>query len=185
MPDHSEVDPPVSRVQRRQSDQRARGRGHAPLLLVGVIALVAVVLASWALLRPAGGATSGSATPTSFTDAQRAEGKSKICGVFDTVRKGITLNTNLQVPGGASDTTGALAVAANARLSLYDGGQYLLERLDPSTPPDLADAVRTFANNLMDVGAAATAGELNTDPEQAARLRDADTINGTVARLCA
>ena len=27
-----------------------------------------------------------------------------------------------------------MAVAANARLSLYDGGQYLLARLQPGTP---------------------------------------------------
>jgi hypothetical protein len=34
----------------------------------------------------------------------------------------------------------------NARISLYDGGQYLLARLDPATPPELADAVKKFAN---------------------------------------
>lgn len=97
---------------------------------------------------------------------------------------GVTQNTNLQAPGGPEDAVGNLAIAANARLSLYDGGQYLLARLDPATPPELADAVRTFANNLMDIGAAATAGALNTDPEQSARLRDADSVNSTVDGLC-
>jgi hypothetical protein len=62
------------------------------------------------------------------------------------VRKGVSLNSNLQPPGGPEDVTGSLAVVANARISLYDGGQYLLVRLDPATPPDLADAVKTLAS---------------------------------------
>lgn len=155
-------------------------------MAVAVLALVAVGLAGWALLRPApGGSSTGSGAAANYSDAQGAEAKAKICAVFDTVRNGVTVNTNLQAPGGPEDITGNLAVAANARISLYDGGQYLLARLEPSTPPELADAVRNFANNLMDIGAAATAGALNTDPAQAARLRDADAVNGAVGRLCA
>jgi hypothetical protein len=62
-------------------------------------------------------------------------------------------------------------------ISVYDGGQYLLARLAPATPTDLADAVRGFANGLMDIGAAATAGAQNTDPEPAKRLSDADAAS--------
>jgi hypothetical protein len=36
----------------------------------------------------------------------------------------------------------------------------------------------------MDIGAAATAGAQNTDPDQAARLQAADTENARVAELC-
>ena len=184
MSDPSMVDPPMSRVQRRQSGRH--DRGYLPLLAVAALALVAVAMAGWALFGPAPGETpTGSGTTATYSNAQSAEAKSKICAAFDTVRKGVTLNTNLQVPGGPGDVAATLAVAANARLSLYDGGQYLLARLEPSTPPELAEAVRTFANNLMDIGANATAGALNTDPEQAARLRDADKVNGTVVGLCA
>jgi hypothetical protein len=100
------------------------------------------------------------------------------------VRKGVSLNTNLQPPGGPEDVTGTLAVAANARVSLYDGGQYLLARLDPATPPELADAVTKFANLLMDIGAAATSGAQNSQPEQAIRLKEADTANGQITELC-
>ena len=46
--------------------------------------------------------------------------------------------------------------------------------LQPGTPPDLADAVRKFANNLMDIGARSTSGIPNSDPAQAARLKEAD-----------
>jgi len=79
-----------------------------------------------------------------------------ICESFNVIRNGVQINTNLQPPGGPEDVTGSMAVAANARLALYDGGQYLLARLQPGTPPDLAEAVRKFANNLMDIGARST-----------------------------
>jgi hypothetical protein len=69
-------------------------------------------------------------------------------------------------------------------VALYDGGQYLLNKLDEATPTDLADAIRKFANNLMDIGAAATAGAPNSEPEQAARLKDADASNATITELC-
>jgi hypothetical protein len=100
------------------------------------------------------------------------------------VRNGVSQNTNLAPPGGPEDVTGTLAVAANARLSLYGGGQYLLERLDPATAPELADKVRAFANNLIDVGANAIGGIPNTDPAQAARLQEADAQNVAIASLC-
>ena len=167
----------------RPDDKQPRDRGQVPLLAVAVLALVAFGLASWALLRPAGG--SGSATAPTYTDVQRTDAKAKVCAAFATVRTGVSQNTNLQAPGGAEDIVGNLAVAANARLSLYDGGQYLLARVDPATPPDLATAVRSFGNTLMDIGAAATAGERNTDPKQAARLGDADAANRTIGGLCA
>lgn len=86
--------------------------------------------------------------------------------------------------GGAGDVTGAQAVAANARVSLYDGGQYLLARLDPATPEDLAAKVREFAENLMDIGANATAGVTNDDPAQAQRLKNTDDVNASLEELC-
>lgn len=158
--------------------------------MVTVVALAALGLAGWTLLRPPPNFTSSvaggySGSDADYTDAQRADAKAKVCAVFATVRKGVSQNTNLQAPGGPEDMVGNLAVAANARLALFDGGQYLLARVEPATPPELADAVRSFANTLMDIGAAATAGALNTDPDQAARLRDAEAVNGTVVKLCA
>ena len=77
-----------------------------------------------------------------------------------------------------------MAVSANARVSLFAGGQYLHARLDPATPDDLAASVRRFADTLMDVGAAATASIPNTDPAQATRLRDADAMNNQIMNYC-
>lgn len=142
-----------------------------------ILAIAALAVAGWTLYR-------SEYSKPSYSDTQRAEAKVKACSAMDLVRRGVSLNTNLQPAGGPADVTGSMAVAANARVSLYDGGQYLLAKLDPATPSDLAEAVRTFANNLMDIGAAATAGAQNTDPDQAARLRDAEAANATVTELC-
>lgn len=142
-----------------------------------VFAVGALALAGWTLYRL-------DHSKPSYSDTQRAEAGGSVCKAMDLVRKGVSLNTNLQPAGGPEDVTGSLAVAANARVALYDGGQYLLAKLDPATPSDLADAVRKFANNLMDIGAAATAGAQSSDPDQAARLRDADSANAAIAELC-
>jgi hypothetical protein len=180
MPEPTEDDSPTRRAHRTPS----RDRSPVALIVVAVIAIVAIGLSAWALLRPVPAASGPNAATPTYTDAQRADSKTKICTAFTTVRTGVMQNTNLAPPGGPTDVTGALAVAANARLSLYDGGQYLLARLDPATAPELADAVRAFGNGLMDIGAAATAGAQNSDPAQAGRLKDADAANTTIANLC-
>jgi hypothetical protein len=142
-----------------------------------ILAVAALAVAGWALYR-------SEYSKPSYSDTQRAEAKVKACTAMDLVRRGVSLNTNLQPAGGPDDVTGSMAVAANSRVALYDGGQYLLAKLDPAAPSDLAEAVRKVANNLMDIGAAATAGAHNTDPDQAARLRDAEAANATVTELC-
>jgi len=155
------------------------GRVGIVSVVAVILALAALGLAAWAAFRPA-------ATPSAptYTAAQQADAKTAICAAADLVRRGVSLNTNLPVPGGEADVTGSLAVAANARVSLSDGGQYLLARLDPATPAELADAVRQFGNKLMDIGAGAIAGAQNSDPAQAARLRDADAANVKIAEAC-
>ncbi|MGE2713615.1 hypothetical protein ACQI4L_06140 [Mycolicibacterium litorale] len=152
-----------------------------------VLAVIAVCLAAYAAFKPAESAPAEDANPAQPADSaqQPEEAKTTVCAAVETVRKGVTLNTNLSVPGGPTDVAGNLAVAANARLSLSEGGQYLLARLSPSTPGELHDAVERFANVLMDIGANATAGLPITDPAQAARLRDADAMSQSITGLCA
>ena len=142
-----------------------------------VLALLSLGVAAFALLRTTD-------TEPDYTDAQRSEAETAICAAFQTVRTGVQNNTNLEPPGGADDIGGALAVAANARVALYDGGQYLLARLDPATPDELADQIRRFGNQLMDIGAAATAGVPNTDPAQSRRLEDAEATSAVINALC-
>jgi hypothetical protein len=160
---------------------RDSGWGRILILLALVLAVAAVGLSGWTLYRLS---QTGTASAPRFTGAERADAKQKVCAAADLVRRGVSLNTNLQPAGGPEDVTGILAVAANARISLSEGGQYLLARLDPATSPELADAVKKFANGLMDIGAAATAGAQNSQPDQAARLRNADAANVTIGDLC-
>lgn len=85
---------------------------------------------------------------------------------------------------GGGDPVAAAAVAANARLAMAAGGPYLLSRLDPATPRPLAKAIRAFAEVLEDVAMSSLAGIGNDDPEQAARLREADVLSARVASFC-
>ncbi len=142
-----------------------------------VVAVVALVLVGWMLFR-------SEFAKTEYSSDQIAAAKTKACTAVDVVRRGVSLNTNLMPAGGPADVTGAQAVAANARLSLYDGGQYLIARLDPATPEPLAEKVHDFADNLMDIGANATAGIPNSDSAQTERLNNADRTSDTLTELC-
>ncbi|MEV3905776.1 hypothetical protein AB0K11_25940 [Mycobacterium sp. NPDC050551] len=145
-----------------------------------VLAVAALGLSGWALWRTFPGSTSDARYP----QEQRDQAKQKVCAAAELVRTGVSLNTGEPAPVAADDVAGSLAAAANARLSLFDGGQYLLARLDPATPAELSDAVHRLADGLMDIAAAATAGAQNSDPDQAGRLRDADAADAEVRRLC-
>lgn len=139
--------------------------------VVAAAALVVAVFTWW---------QSGRATE--YTVEQQAAAKDTACAAYGTVRTGVATNTNLATSDG--DVTGALAAAANARVSLIGGGQYVLARLGPATPAELAEPLQEFGDVLMDFGAAATAGALNTDPAQAARLQQIEALNGTLQGLC-
>jgi hypothetical protein len=149
----------------------------APVALV--LAVIAVGLAGWSLVRsnsePAAGA------PPTFTSQQTADAKTRACGTFDTVRKSVTMQTNSDL---GPDPVAKEAVAANARLAVLGGGQYLLSSLDPATPPQIADAVRSFANNLQDIGMNQLLSVPNTDPALAGLLNDAQTASQQITDLC-
>ena len=74
-------------------------------------------------------------------------------------------------------------MAANARLATLGGGEYLFS-LDPATPRELADAVRSFANNLQDIGINQLVGAPNTDPTVAALLNEAQAASTQIAGMC-
>jgi hypothetical protein len=142
-----------------------------------ILAVAALAVAGWTLYRT-------EYSKPKYNAVQESDAKLKICTAVDVVRRGVKLNTNMQPAGGPSDISGVQAVAANSRVALYDGGQYLLARLDPATPEPLAGTVRDFAENLMDIGANSTAGVPNTDAAQADRLKKADESNTTLSEMC-
>ncbi len=112
---------------------------------------------------------------------QPADAKVRACGAFDTVTKAVSLQTHIDL---GQDPVPQAAIAGNARLALFGGGQYLLNRLDSATPAELADAVRQFANDLQDIGMNALAGVANDVPEQSARLADAEGLRKRITELC-
>ncbi len=142
-------------------------------LLSLVIALTAIGVAAWAMVM---------AWPQKQETVQpTAEAKQKVCTAFDTVSRAVQLQTHADV---GPDPVAQTAVASNARLALIGGGEYLLSRLDDQTPPELADSVRLFANNLEDIGLNALAGATNDDPQQAARLTAGEDGRNKVAEFC-
>src|ERR1700687_3562049 len=115
----SDSSPSVSSSSHRRGNSL---RGPVALSVVAlVVAVAAIGVAGWALLH-----APSTTSKSDYTDAQRAEAKGSICKAYVIVRSGVTLNTNQHAPGGDADVTGTLAVAANARLSLFNGGEYLL-----------------------------------------------------------
>ncbi len=150
--------------------QRVPGWAAPAALLVAV---VAVALAIWAL-------TSASSNAPAAA-MQAGDPKMRVCTAVDTVSKAVTLQTHADL---GPDPVAQEAVAGNARLALVGGGHYLLSRLDSATPPELADAVRSFADDLQDIGMNLLAGVPNTDPVQAGRLADADAGRKQLVDLC-
>ena len=142
-------------------------------LLSPFLALIAIGVAAYALVL---------AWPEKEAKVQpTAESKQQVCAAFEDVSKAVQLQTHADL---GPDPVAQTAVASNARLSLIGGGDYLLSRLSDQTPPDLADAVRLFANNLQDIGVNALAGATNDDPQQAARLTAGEDGRNKVAELC-
>lgn len=147
----------------------------APAALV--IAVVAVALAAWGLMRsPSTGEVSA------VSDEQTAEAKTQVCEAFEMVRNAVSLQTNADL---GRDRVATQAVAANARLATLGGGQFLLSRLDDAVSTELADAVRSFANNLEYIGMGQLAGAPGDDPAQQTRLNDAQTSATRIGELCA
>lgn len=143
-------------------------------LLALAVAVTALVFTLWRGHAPA---------EESYTGTQRADAKAQACANAALVRNAVMLNTNRALPENAG-AVGTVATAANARIALFNGGQYLLARLAPATPPELAASIRDFGNALMDVGAAAIAETPNTDPKQAQRLSKADELSKHIVDLC-
>jgi hypothetical protein len=146
-------------------------RWAAPAALL--IAVIAVGLAVWALVSPPSKAPAA--------DQQPGDLKARVCPAFETVSNAVALQTHKDM---GPSPVAILAVAGNARLSLIGGGQYLLNRLDPAPPGELADAIRSFANNLQDIGMNQLAEVPREDPAQAARMSGIEAARQQIAFLC-
>lgn len=151
----------------------------APVALV--LSLLAAVGAGWALFKPAPEAAGISASGVTTDDP-----KSTTCKAFKTVSDAVFLQTN-RAPSpdmGAAAPAAAEAIAANARLAMLGGANYLLDRLPTNATEDLAGEVRKFADQLNNIGMNALAGIPNDKPEQADLLRGAEESNRKLVDLC-
>lgn len=164
-------DAPAARTE--PAAPRSTSRWVAPAALV--IALIAAATAGWAALRPPPAADKPAAETPS------AEAKANACSAFQVVTNAVALQTHANA---GTEPAAIQAVAANARLAMAGGGTYLLAKTSPGTPPELADAMRSFASSLQDIAINALAGVTNDNPAQAARLRDAEATNAKIAALC-
>jgi hypothetical protein len=85
---------------------------------------------------------------------------------------------------GGDDPTAILAVASNARIALYNGGDSLSKKLlaEPATPPDLAKAVRTLVNAYQEMAIDYLVNA--PDPEQESSRDAVEKANAAVYGTC-
>lgn len=170
--------------------EQSEGSGRSPVVIAVIAMLLAIATlgaSAYMWRNPLTPIDAPTAAPTeapepTFTDAQRDEAKAKVCDAFLLVSTGVANSSGLQAADG--DAIGAIAIATNARLALYGGGVYMLNRVDPATEPQLAEAARAFGNALMDVGAAAVANIPSDDPAHQERVKDADDENAKLQGIC-
>ena len=163
-----------SRDSAAHSARRVLSRWAAPAAVL--IAVIAMALAVWAVLRPV-----RANNPASPTAQQIAAAKERACAAYAAVRTAVLLQTHAD-PG--TNSVAVQAVAANARLAMDGGGSYLLGHLDPATPPQLAESIRSFATDLQELAIYALAGAGNDDPGQVARVHDGEALSTKIADLC-
>lgn len=167
--------PPPSAASRKPARWPTLAALGVALLAVGVGAL------GWFYPRPPRNSEPATSSAPAFTQKQISDAKTRACGAFETVKKGIALQTHTD---GGADPAMTEAAAANARLSLVSGGWYLRDHLDPATPPPLAAAIRSFTAVVLDLAANYLAGAKDADPPQAALLSAGESAAARVAQLC-
>lgn len=182
--DKQEKETSTSARATRQGNPLTTG-GRVPVLSVIalVVAIAALVLAGWTALSGSDSAEPGQASGT-YSEEERAEAASALCAAFETVRQGVSMNTNAAPPGGPEDQAGAVAVMANARVALAAGGQYLSSRIDPAAPDELAREARELADLLSEIGARAIAGVSTGDRALASQMQEAEALSSSIADQC-
>lgn len=144
-----------------------------------VIALVAVGCAIAAWLRPVP-KYQPPAAPT-YSSQQVADAKTKVCAAYTTVHHAVLANTGRS---GDDDPATQLGLAANARIALFDSGDYLLKVLarEPAAAAALREATQALADSYqqlaLDYMAEASDSNIN-------RSRQAiETTGSKVSEIC-
>jgi len=116
-----------------------------PVVVVGLIAVAALIvgiisLAGSSSERPVAAATSTPAVPT-FTPAEHAAAKDRVCTTFSSVVQSIKTATN--VPEGSPEP---IAASVNARAAIATGALALSRSVSDATPSDVAKAANSLAD---------------------------------------
>ncbi|MBJ7291019.1 hypothetical protein [Williamsia sp.] len=143
-----------------------------------VIAVVAVGVATWALLEPAPEPGAPSYSASEVTDATTS-----VCQAYDLALRAVSLQTNATPPAGDS---GALAATANARLALMVASVNLTDALAaaPATPEGLATPVKQLAGEYRLVATNYLAGVTIDQAPIPAALQRAGTAATTITGAC-
>ncbi|GFG79741.1 hypothetical protein MPRG_30170 [Mycobacterium paragordonae] len=152
-------------------------RGLAIVSLV--IAFVAIGIAVGAWFRP----LPKNEPPRApiYSSQEVADAKAKVCAAYQRVNHAVLANTGRS---GSNDSPTQLALAANARIALFDSGEYLLRVLGkaPATPADVAAATTALAEAYQELALDYLA-EANDQKIQSSR--DAiETSGSKVDKLC-
>ena len=137
-----------------------------------LIALIAVALACWALV------SAQSEAPAAAQ--QEGDPKARACSAFDTVSNAVRIQTHA-ISGPIRSHSRRWRATPGWR---WSGAANIAEPPGPQAPPELADAIRSFANNLRDIGMSALGDVPATDPAQAARLSEGEASREQIAILC-
>lgn len=157
-----------------EADPSRPGPARWLAALATAISLLAAVAAGWALLKPA-------PVPEPVGNPAAADPRAAACDAFVLVSKGVAIQSRKDL---GPDPVAREAVAANARLAMAGGAAYLRDIVPSNTPPELAEPLRTFADQLQTISQNYLAGQVNEDPEQAARLTAADDSTKKLIELC-
>ena len=116
-----------------------------PVVVVGLIAVAALIvgiinLADGSSERPVATPTSTPAVPT-FTAAEHAAAKERVCATFSSVVQSIKTATN--VPEGSPEP---IAASVNARAAITAGALALSRSVSGATPVDVAKAANSLAD---------------------------------------
>jgi hypothetical protein len=145
------------------------------------VALIATGLAIVGWFRPSPTPAPQPPSAPTYTEQQISDAKARVCAAFETVLKGVTLQTHGEP---SDDPAMRKAQAANGQLSLVAGGWYLRDRAERATPPDLATAVQKTSDVLLELGADALAGAQNADQPQARLLEESQSAFAQVREQC-
>jgi hypothetical protein len=146
------------------------------LLVIALLVTLGVAIVGW--FRPV---QPKSPAPTTYTDQQVAEAKSKVCAEYQKVHNAIKASTGRDT---GSDPTAQQVYALTGRQALLAGSAHLRTALSaqPATPSELAAAIR----KLTDLFPELTVDYLNSAPdsEMEPTVHAADEATLTVERLC-